>query len=123
MKKKILVIDDQEDLLELTQRILLSRGYEVITLTDGEDAINVIKKESPHLVLLDMLMPGKDGAQICQEMKSDSSIHHIPVILSTGQMFDENEFSQEGLTGADDYLMKPFEIDELLSKIENLISK
>ena len=123
MKKKILVIDDQEDLLELTRRVLQSRGYEVVTLTDGEDALNIIKKELPHLVLMDMLMPGKDGAQICQEMKSDSSIRHIPVILTTGQMLDESEFSQEGLTGADDYLMKPFEIEELLAKIENLIAQ
>ena len=123
MKKKILVIDDQEELLELTMRILQSRGYDVITLVDGEEALHTIKKESPDLILMDMLMPGKDGAQICQEMKSDSSIRHIPVILTTGQMLDESEFSQEGLTGADDYLMKPFEIEELLAKIENLLPK
>ena len=123
MKKKLLVIDDQEELLELTRRVLQSRGYDVITLADGEEALHTIKKESPDLILMDMLMPGKDGAQICQEMKSDSSIRHIPVILTTGQMLDENEFSQEGLTGADDYLMKPFEIDELISKIENLLTK
>ena len=123
MKKKILIIDDQEDLLELTQRILQSRGYDVVTMTDGEDALNIIKKETPDLVLMDMLMPGKDGAQICQELKSDSSTRNIPVILATGQFLDEQEFSQEGITGADDYLRKPFEIEELLAKVENLIKK
>ena len=123
MKKKILVIDDQEDLLELTRRLLQSSGYEVITLTDGTNAIDIIKKELPHLVLMDMIIPGKDGAQLCQEMKSDTSIRHIPIILTTGQMLDAAEYSQEGLTGADDYLMKPFEIDDLLTKIGNILAK
>ena len=121
MKKKILVIDDQEDLLELTRRVLQSHGYEVLTLNDGENALETIKKESPDLVLMDMIMPIKDGAQICQEMKSDTSVRHIPVILTTGQMIEKSEYSQEGLTGVDDYLMKPFEIDELLAKIGNLL--
>ncbi len=121
MNKKILVIDDQEELLELTRRVLKSRGYDVVTLADGENAIGVIKQESPQLILMDMLMPGKDGAQICQEIKSDSSIRHIPVILTTGQILDESEYSQEGLTGADDYLKKPFELDDLLAKIEKFI--
>ena len=121
MKKKILVIDDQEDLLELTRRVLQSHGYEVLTLNDGENALETIKKESPDLVLMDMIMPIKDGAQICQEIKSDTSVRHIPVILTTGQMIEKSEYSQEGLTGVDDYLMKPFEIDELLAKIGNLL--
>lgn len=123
MKKKILVIDDQEDLLELTRRVLQSRGYEVSTLNDAEIAMETIKKESPDLVLLDMIMPAKDGAQICQEMKSDTSTHHIPILLTTGQMLDQSEYSEGELKQADDYLMKPFEIDDLLLKIRNLLTK
>mgnify|MGYP001581558223 FL=1 len=121
MKKKILLIDDQEDLIELTRRILQSHGYEVVGLTDGEGALEIIKGESPHLVILDMIMPGKDGTEICQEMKSDATTRHIPVILSTGQMLEPGDFSREGLKEADGYLMKPFEIDELLSKIQSLL--
>ncbi len=121
MKKKILLIDDQKDLIELTRRILQSRGYEVVGLTDGEGALEVIKKESPHLVILDMIMPGKDGTQIFQEMKSDATTRHIPVILSTGQMLEPGDFSQGGLKEADGYLTKPFEIDDLLSKIQSLL--
>ncbi len=123
MKEKILLVDDQEDLIELTRRILQPRGYEVVGLTDGEEALDVIKKESPNLVILDMIMPGKDGAQICQEMKSDATTRHIPVILSTGQMLKEGDFSQEGLAEADGYLIKPFEIEDLLNKIQNLLSR
>ena len=122
MKKKILVIDDQEDLLELTRRLLHSSGYDVLTLASGTKALDLIKKELPHLVLMDMLMPDKDGGEICQEMKSDAALHHIPVILTTGQMMDKSEYSDEQSIGADDYLMKPFEIDDLISKIENLLT-
>ncbi|HLD69406.1 MAG TPA: response regulator [Candidatus Omnitrophota bacterium] len=122
MKKKILVIDDQEDLLELTRRLLRSSGYDVLTLASGTKALDLIKKELPHLVLMDMLMPDKDGGEICQEMKSDAALHHIPVILTTGQMMDKSEYSDEQSIGADDYLMKPFEIDDLISKIENLLT-
>ncbi len=123
MRKKILVIDDQEDLLELTRRLLESSGYDVITLADGTNALDLIKKELPHLVLMDMIMPEKDGGQICQEMKSDAATHHIPVILTTAQMMDTSEYSDEQSIGADDYLLKPFEIDDLLSKIGNLLAK
>lgn len=121
MKKKILVIDDQEDLLELTRRLLQSNGYEAVTSSDGTNALNLIKKELPHLVLMDMIMPDKDGGEICQEIKSDAALHHIPVILTTGWMVDETEYSDKELIGADDYLMKPFEIDDLLAKIEHLL--
>ena len=119
MKKKILVIDDQEELLELTRRLLQSRGYDVITLNNGAHALETIKKESPDLVLMDMLMPGKDGDEICHEMKSDPATSQIPVILATGQM--REEFPEEDLISANDYLMKPFEIDDLLCKIANLL--
>ena len=121
MKKKILLVDDQEDLIELTRRLLQSRGYEFIGLTEGEGALEIIKKESPDLVILDMIMPGKDGAQICKEMKSDTTTRHIPVILSTGQMLKAGDFSQDGFTEADGYLMKPFEIDEMINKIKDLL--
>ena len=123
MKKKILIIDDQEDLLELTRRVLQSRGYEVLTLNHAEIALETIKKEFPDLVLMDMIMPVKDGIQICQEMKSDAAVRHIPVILTTGQVMEESEYSKEGSTAPNDYLRKPFELDELLSKIGNLLLK
>ena len=120
-RRKIMIVDDAEDLIELTRRFLQSNGYEVVALTDGESAFETIKQEMPDLVLLDMIMPGKDGAQICQEIKSDTTTRHIPVILSTGQMLEPSDFSQEGLTGAEEYLMKPFDIDQLLDKIKGLL--
>ena len=121
MKKKIVVIDDQEDLLELTRRLLEARGYEVVTSTDSKNALGLIKKELPSLIIMDMLMPDKDGAEICNEVKSDTAVAHIPVILATGQMIGDAELLQEGLKPANDYLIKPFEIDDLLTKIKDLI--
>ena len=122
MKKKILIIDDAADLIELTKRLLTTRGYEVLTLNDGNLAIETIQKESPDLVIIDMLMPGKDGTEICHEIKSNTSIKQMPVIISTGQFIDEEMTrGQDGFKKADDYLSKPFELEELLGKIENLV--
>ena len=122
MKKKILIIDDADELIELTRRILTSRGYEVIGLTDGDVAIQTIKKESPDLVIIDMILPGKHGTEICHEIKSNETIKQMPVIISTGQFIDEDiTRSAEGFKQADDYLSKPFEIEDLLAKIRNLV--
>ena len=122
MKKKILIIDDAVDLIELTKRLLTTRGYEVVALSDGEFALETIKKESPDLVIIDMLMPGKDGSEICHEIKSNSTIKQMPVIISTGQIIDDDiTRTQEGFFKADDYLSKPFELEELLGKIKNLV--
>lgn len=122
MGKKILVIDDALDLIELTKRLLQSRGYETSSLTDGDQALEFIKKDPPDLIIMDMLLPGKDGTQICHEIKSDPSLRHIPVILSTGQVINDDDLAAEGLLKPDDYLTKPFEIDDLLNKINHLLS-
>ena len=123
MKKKILIVDDAEELLELTIRLLSARGYDVIPLRDGDRAVETIKKESPDLVIMDMLLPGKDGSEICHEIKSDEKIRHIPVIIATGQVIDEEITGADApFLKADDYLSKPFEIEELLKKVNDLIS-
>ena len=120
--KKILIIDDALELIELTKRVLTTRGYEVVGLSDGDFALETIAKEQPDLVIIDMLLPGKDGSQICHEIKSSTAFREIPIIISTGQFLDEETTSiQEGLLKADDYLAKPFEIDDLLGKIQNLV--
>ena len=122
MKKKILIIDDADELIELTKRLLTARGYDVIGLNDGDRAIETIQKESPDLVIVDMLLPGKDGKEICSEIKSNDAIKQTPVIISTGQFIDEAITAPgAGLKKADDYLGKPFEIEDLLAKIKNLV--
>ena len=122
MKKKILIIDDEGDLLKMVGMRLEASGYDVITLDSGERAMAVIRAEKPNLVLLDVLMPGKNGCEVCAEIKADDTIKNTPVIIFTAH-YPEEEYlkvhSEE--IGADDYMLKPFDAQDLLAKIKFLI--
>ncbi len=120
MAKKILVIDDAEDLLELTRRLLESRGYQVIPLQDGDQAMTVIREHRPDLVIMDMLMPGLDGEEICHAIKSEPLFAHLPVIITTGQ-FLEGDSSSPQFKKADSYLRKPFDPEELLNRVREFL--
>ena len=121
MKHKILIIDDDENILELTKRVLERRGYEIVTHSTGEGIIGLVKLELPHLVILDNLLPGKDGSEICLELKTEPSTRHIPIILATGQVPTEDLAPKSKELRAEGYLTKPFEIDELVQKVEKLL--
>lgn len=120
--KKILVIDDEGDLLKLTRTRLEASGYKVLTLDSGKRAIEVAKCEKPDLVLLDIVMPGKSGCDVCKELKADEVTCDIPVIVFTAH-YPEEEYLKisSGDIGADDYILKPFEAQTLLAKIKFLI--
>ena len=121
-KKKIIVIDDEGDLLKMVGMRLESSGYDVKTLDSGERAVEVIREIKPDLVLLDVLMPGKNGCQVCIEIKADEVLKKIPVIIFTAH-YPEEEYLKAHAEemGADDYMLKPFEAQELLAKIKYLI--
>jgi DNA-binding response OmpR family regulator len=121
-KKKILVIDDEGDLLRVERLRLEASGYEVTTLSGGERALQVAKAEKPDLILLDIVMPGKNGCEVCRELKADEATRGIPVIIFTAH-YPEEEYIKMGLedVGADDYMIKPFSPQLLLVKIKALI--
>lgn len=117
--KKILVIDDDKKLCNLLDDYLSKFEYKVITSTDPENGLNLVKKESPDLVILDVMMPGKDGFEVCKEIRKESS---IPIIMLTarGEVTDRIV----GLElGADDYLPKPFEPRELVARIQTILRR
>lgn len=120
--KKILVIDDDGDLLELARIRLEASGYRIVTLPSGERALETARREKPDLVLLDIVMPGKSGCEVCQEMKADEETRGIPVIVFTAH-YPEEEYVKVGAgdIGADDYILKPFDVPALLAKIKRLI--
>jgi len=120
--KKILVIDDEGDLLKLVKTRLELSGYKVITLDSGERAAEVVKTEKPDLILLDIVMPGKNGYDACKQLKADEATRGIPVVLFTAY-YQEEEYVKisSGEAGADDYILKPFEAQTLLAKIKLLI--
>jgi len=120
--KKILVIDDEGDLLKLARTRLEASGYKVLTLDSGDQAVEFAKSEKPDLVLLDIVMPGKNGCDVCRELKADKATGSIPVIVFTAQ-YPEEEYVKTNTEeiGADDYILKPFDAQTLLAKIKFLI--
>ncbi len=119
MAKNILIVDDEPDIMELAVRRLKSSGYGVLTVVDAEAAEKLLKTKIPDLILLDILLPGMQGDELCRQLKNDPKLKNIPVILFTASTIRVPERFQE--CQADDYVMKPFEPEELLGKIKKLI--
>jgi DNA-binding response OmpR family regulator len=121
-KKRILVVDDEPDVLWLTSLRLEKHGYEIITADNGRDAFERIRKEKPDMVLLDLIIPITYGTEVCRRVKNDKDLKHIPIILYTahGEIITAEKAKS---FGADDYIAKPFEAAELLAKIENVLAE
>lgn len=120
MAKKILLVDDEPDLLEVTRMRLEKSGYEVIAAANGKDALNALQRVAPDMVLLDLLLPDIRGEEICRKIKSDPKFKDIPVILFTASTSAVAQISLE--YGAQGYINKPFEAEELLKMIKEFIS-
>jgi DNA-binding response OmpR family regulator len=119
MAKKILVVDDSPTDLKLISRPLQASGYLVETATDGEEALTKVGSTKPDLVILDVVMPRKNGYQVCRQIKSTADTSAIKVILLTSKNQESDRFW--GLKqGADAYLTKPFVEADLLSQIKKL---
>lgn len=113
MKKKILIVDDEEVILKILRLRLSKLGYEVREATDGEQAIEQLENGDFGLVILDILMPKKDGWQVLREVKSNPRTKNIPVIILTAK--DEDIDMSKGYSlGADYYMTKPFTMAQLL---------
>ena len=116
---KILVVEDYPDLRNFIKRIL-HNSYSVIEASNGEEGVQLALEETPDLIISDIMMPKKDGIQLCTELKSHPATNHIPIILLTARASKKDKF--KGLDhGADDYLTKPFDESELLVRIRNLL--
>ena len=117
MTKKVLVIDDDDGTLEALRAILEYAEYEVVALSDANHIVDKVSKIGPQVILLDLLLSGKDGRQIAQELKRSEQVKQIPIIMLSAHPSAEAA-SIEG--GADDFLAKPFDMNELLAKIKQL---
>ncbi|SHI68299.1 DNA-binding response regulator, OmpR family, contains REC and winged-helix (wHTH) domain [Clostridium cavendishii DSM 21758] len=115
----VLIVDDEVEIIELMEVYLLNDGYNVFKAINGVDAINIINTEKIHLVILDIMMPGINGLQVCMKIRKD---YNIPIIMvsAKGQEMDKIQ----GLsTGADDYMVKPFSTIELLARVKAQIRR
>ena len=119
MKKKILLVDDEADLLQFIKYHLESFGYEVAMVASGEEALYWLEKNIPDLILLDLGLPKISGEEVCKEIKSNNKLKHIPVIIYSAKACDISGEARQ--ICADDCMVKPFEARDLLVKIKKLI--
>lgn len=114
MDKKILVIDDDESILDAVSMILEEEGYKVETIFKGEEAFRKVNTFRPDAIILDVLLSGKDGREICKDLKSDTGTQTIPIIMISAH---PNAEKSSRSCGADAFLAKPFDTEELLKTI------
>jgi len=119
MKKKILIVEDEEDILYFAKIRLKSVDYEVLTAKNTKDAMDIVVKNKPDLILLDLLLPGERGEEFCKRLKANEKFKTLPVILFTATAHKIDGKIKE--TGADDGVMKPFDPKVLFKKIEKFI--
>lgn len=126
-KTKILLIDDDPDFVEATKLVLESKPYEVITAANGNEGLTKAKKEKPKLIILDIIMPVKNGFNAAEEFKRDPELQKIPIIMLTSfsQKIGETTLSRsQALTlDTEDYIDKPVDPEELLKRVEKQLKK
>lgn len=121
-RRRILVVDDERDLVDLITYNLQRNGYQVSTAGDGNAAIDVASSELPDLVLLDLMLPGIDGTEVARRLKGDPRTQHIPIIMLSAK--GEETDVVVGLTlGADDYVTKPFSMKILLARLQTVLRR
>ena len=121
-KKKILLVDDEEDIIATVSLRLEANGYEVATAVDGQDALDKARSLKPDLIILDLMLPKIDGYKICRMLKFDEKYKKTPIILFTARSQEEDMKMGEDV-GANAYITKPFEAQVLLDKIKELLIK
>jgi len=121
-RNKIVVIEDEPDIMEIVSYNLKREGYSVVGVDRGDEGLNVIRNQSPNLVILDLMLPGLDGLSICQQMKSDPIVRDIPIIIISAKG-EESDIVIGLELGADDYLAKPFSPRELLARVKAVLRR
>jgi class 3 adenylate cyclase len=117
---RILVVDDNPANLEILETRLARQGYEVITAKDGDEALSVARAQTPDLILLDVMMPGKDGIQVCRELKADAGLPFMPIILVTAKA-DAVDIVAGLDAGGDEYITKPVDHAALVARVRSIL--
>jgi CheY-like chemotaxis protein len=119
--KKIMVVDDEESLLELLRAVLEAENYEVVTANSGAECIEKLKTFRPDLILLDMMMPGMSGREVCEKIRSDPKTKDINVAFVTVAKFSEAGKGKLKDMNVKDYITKPFDNDDLVSRVKKIV--
>jgi len=121
-KKKILCIEDEREMIDLIKLILERRGFEVLGALGGKEGLEVIRRERPDLILLDLMMPEVDGWEVFRQMKADEQLKDTPVIVVTAKAQSIDKVLGLHIAKVDDYVTKPFGPQELLKSIDKVLA-
>jgi len=122
MSNKILVVDDEENIVELVKFNLEKEGYQVVTAYDGEEALKKVEDVHPNLIVLDLMLPKLDGFDVCRQIRKDSKLNKIPIIMLSAKGEEIDKILGLEL-GADDYVTKPFSPRELLARVKAILRR
>lgn len=117
LKKSVLVVDDEPHIVKLVKLSLGEKNYDIIGVTSGKEALSIIKDKTPDIMVLDLMMPGINGYEVCQAVRENPKTRNIPIIIlsAKSQMLDKLNAID---VGADDYMCKPFDPEELARRIK-----
>jgi len=122
MTQRILVVDDDREIVRLVRTYLEQSHFEVLTAYDGETALHILRRERPDLLLLDLMLPGRDGLEVTRVMRSDASLAAMPIIMLTARVEDHDKIVGLEL-GADDYVTKPFNPHEVVARVRAVLRR
>jgi DNA-binding response OmpR family regulator len=122
MTKKVLVIDDDPTVQRLAEYVLKKSGYEVLTAANGIEGLRKVKTEKPQLVILDVMLPGMDGFEVCDRLRKDPETAHIPVLMMSAKAQTSDDDTARNV-GADEYLVKPASPSEMLRRVARLLGE
>ncbi|MEM9554164.1 MAG: response regulator transcription factor [Acidobacteriota bacterium] len=121
-RRKVVVIEDEPDILEVIEYNLTREGFAVVGAANGDDGLKAVMREAPDLVLLDLLLPGQDGIEVCRRLKLDPVTQKIPIIMVSAKGEESDIVLGLGV-GADDYIAKPFRPKELIARVKAVLRR
>lgn len=119
---RVLVVDDEPEILQLVGPVLQREGYEVYEADNGDDALQAIEGLRPQIVVLDVMMPGMSGWEVCRYVRSHPDLEGVRILMATG-IGEQTNAATSPLYGADDYIDKPFRLDELVRRVDELVER
>lgn len=122
-KRRLVYIEDEQEMIDLVRLILNRRGFEIIGANGGREGLDAVRLNHPDLVLLDLMMPDMDGWDVYQQMKADESTQHIPVIVVTAKAQSIDKVLGLHIAKVDDYISKPFSPQELVDSVEKVLAR